>query len=198
MTPSRVPRESQPAFAGRAARGSASVGTTGVQQTRPGTAALTKDEAHDLALRAKGFRWPFVMLPEYWAAYSATTRLQWRSVKFTKASRPTLPDAPGVYAFLATPRVGRLHVAFLMYVGQTDSLRRRYRDYQREASPKTKSRPKLYHMFRSYPEHLQFSYALVPLADCVPSEEALMTAFWPPVNHNLPAQIRAARRAFES
>lgn len=136
------------------------------------------------------------MLPPAWASYSFRSSLNWGVVKFEGVNQSRLPVSSGVYAFLIQPNVGNdLNSSFLMYVGQTNSLRRRFGEYLVEARSAT-ARSKLMRMFHKYERHLHFTYATVRSADCESAEEALLRALWPPINSNLPADIRAARRAF--
>lgn len=150
----------------------------------------------DLADLAQSNEQRFVLLPSFWVGFRYSGPLAWTSVPFTSANAAGIPDSAGVYAFLIQPGIaGNLNVSYLMYVGEAKSLAARYRDYLAE-SRGVKARARLLRMFTKYSDHLHFAYAHVPrLRKRV--EAHLLEAFWPPVNHELPATIRAAKRAFQ-
>jgi excinuclease UvrABC nuclease subunit len=82
-----------------------------------------------------------------------------------------------------------------MYVGKASNLRRRFGDYlTREQSPT--GRPKVRRFLYLYDGFIWFCFVELPneiLNDC---EDALIAAYVPPLNSELPGEIRAPRRAF--
>ncbi len=143
-------------------------------------------------------RHDMVMLPRLWNAFSIGQALTWSVFRFNENSRVLIPNQQGVYAFLIAPGIaGDLNVSYLMYIGETERpLRTRFAEYLREAQS-DQIRPKLLRILPLYPDHLLFACAPLP-SGVVPKdvEAALIEAFLPPGNDQLPATIRRPRRAF--
>lgn len=139
-----------------------------------------------------------VMVPRLWSLLTLGETLSWEMFPFTESSRTLVPQEQGVYAFLVVPNIaGNLHVSYLMYIGETDrTLRERFGEYLLEAQS-DKIRPKLLRILPLYPNHLMFACAKVS-STIVPKdvETALIEAFLPPGNDQLPASVRRTRRAF--
>jgi len=141
-----------------------------------------------------------IMMPRLWSALAAgsTLTLSWAVFPFKNTSRSQIPDEPGVYAFLVAPgTAGDLNVSYLMYIGETDrTLRERFAEYLREAQS-DRIRPKLLRILPLYPDHLLFACAPLP-PSVVPRdiESALLEAFLPPGNDQVPASLRRPRKAF--
>ena len=142
-----------------------------------------------------------IMVPAWWSAFSAgtTPALTWSVFPFKDASRTKIPNVPGVYAFLVVPNIaGNLSVSYLMYIGKTDRpLRQRFGEYMLEAKS-DRIRPNLLRILPRYPDHLVFACAETP-AGIAPKnvETALLRAFVPPCNDQLPATILRAKKAFK-
>ena len=143
-------------------------------------------------------RHEMVMVPRLWSSCSIPVNLSWSLYPFSEASRDQIPQQQGVYAFLIVPAIaGNLSVAYLMYIGETDrTLRTRFGEYLREAQS-DRIRPKLLRILPLYPDHLVFACAVVPNG-VIPKdiETALIEAFLPPGNDDIPATVRRPRRAF--
>lgn len=139
-----------------------------------------------------------IMIPRLWSALT-TPSLSWTAYPFKDASQSQVPAQPGVYAFLILPNAaGDLNVSHLMYIGKTDrTLRERFGEYLREARS-DRIRPKLLRILPLYPDHLFFACAPLPShVSPLDVEVALLEAFLPPCNDQVPASVRRARKAFE-
>lgn len=170
-------------------------GRAGRRRRRNG--GLSQAQVQQLADLSKNYAQTLVMLPPYWTWFRHRARLHWTTIRFTPTGGTNLPRRAGVYVFHVKPGIaGNLEVSYLMYIGETTSLHQRYRDYVREARGPNEARSRLVRMFQQYPDHLYFSYTVVARGRRRVLEDKLMTAFWPPVNRNLPAGIRAARAAW--
>ncbi len=138
------------------------------------------------------------MVPRLWSSLSLAQTLSWSLFPFNDSSRSSIPDQQGVYAFLILPVIaGNLNVSYLMYIGETErTLRDRFGEYLLEARS-DKIRPKLLRILPLYPDHLVFACAPLPLG-IVPRdlESALIEAFLPPGNDDVPATVRRPRKAF--
>src|SRR2546426_704434 len=71
---------------------------------------------------------------------------------------PNIPASPGVYSLLLRPGIAD-HPAcsYLMYVGKTRSLRRRFREYLTREKQET-GRPKIFRLLMKYPDHVWFCF----------------------------------------
>lgn len=139
-----------------------------------------------------------IMIPRLWSTITTPT-LSWNAYPFKDAFQSQIPAQPGVYAFLIVPNAaGDLNISYLMYIGETNrTLRERFGEYLREARS-NRIRPKLLRILPLYPDHLTFACA--PLPDSISPrdvEAALLEAFLPPGNDQVPASVRRARKAFE-
>lgn len=138
----------------------------------------------------------FFLVPKLWRGYAYGGSLLWRTVPLRASRAAGLPPTSGVYALIVKSGVAsRLGASYLMYVGKSNSIRRRFRDYLRE-SKSSVARPKLAILLRLYAKHLHFRYALVAPPHRDVAETELIGALLPPANDQVPAVIRAARAAF--
>ena len=164
----------------------------------PSVAAAT--EFVDAADQLKAHEQSIMLFVEGWKTYQQKTfdNAKWTTRIFRKETAKHIPEKPGVYAFLILPNAaGDLNVSYLMYVGETDrTLRERFREYLREARS-DKIRPKLLRVLPLYPDHLFFACCPLPI-DVAPTavEAALLQAFLPPGNDQVPASVRRPKRAF--
>lgn len=98
----------------------------------------------------------------------------------------------------ARPGIAQLRVAnYLLYVGQTNSIRTRYGSYKTEHQ-KVKPRHRILDMLNRFESHLWFYYCeLKPGVSPTSVEDDLLGAFIPPFNNSWPATIRAPKRALQ-
>jgi hypothetical protein len=155
------------------------------------------ETSFDLAKRRAPYRRDFMLYPPFWRSYGYPRKLTWQTVPFAVKRAPTIPDHAGVYAFLIQPGVAPiLDVSYLVYVGETVSLKRRFRAYLNEAAGTDGARIQLYALFKMYRRYVHFSYAELPAKERKAAEDALLLALTPPINKKLPATIAGAERAF--
>lgn len=155
------------------------------------------DEALDLAAERSVYRKEFMLYPAAWSKYGYKRQLDWKTVSFRASERSKLPKEPGVYAFLIQPNVAPvLNASYLVYVGETKSLHRRFGDYLREEAGLGNARIQLYSLFKYFKGYILFAYATLPEAERKEAEDELIKALTPPINRKLPATIAAAERAF--
>lgn len=136
----------------------------------------------------------FILFPEYWNAFTWATTLSWTRLKFHQSSVIHVPNnLRGVYTFVAEPGVAN-HPScnYLLYVGMVEdsNFRTRFSSYLAEPN-KFKPREHVLYMIDRWRDYLWFYYS--PLDPTFPAktlEDALITAFLPPVNRNWPAAIR--------
>ena len=150
----------------------------------------------DLVSEARRYEQAFMLFPRYWLEYAYPRRLTWNVVPFVAQKKALVPQVPGVYAFLVQSTAPpTLAGCYIMYVGQSNSLKRRFSEYAREESSSS-GRPKIRVMLGTWKGFVHFAYAPVPPSELNEAESALLRALWPPMNPNLPADINRVRKAF--
>lgn len=141
-------------------------------------------------------RFTFWLVPQRRTAFAHAAALTWTPVHLSAAGKTTIPDTPGVYSLVLQPGIAHHGTCcYLMYIGKSDSLARRFSEYlKRERRPS--GRPKIKRLLHKYPDHVWFHYAPVNSADMASCEDALIGAYLPPCNDQFPADVRAAIGAF--
>ena len=144
----------------------------------------------------KAHFWDILLWPRLWQSYPCRRPCNWEICRLRDVERESVPDQPGIYTLLVQPGIAD-HPAcsYLMYVGQTTSLHRRFGDYLNRERRET-GRPKVFRLLNKYADHLWFCFSHLPKEFLTEVEDALVVAFVPPCNDQLPAEIRAVRGAF--
>ncbi len=144
-------------------------------------------------------RYTLVLWRSKWQQYNPNQVLSWELRRLNPMERPAIPQVPGVYSLLVQPGIANHPgVSFLMYIGKTNSLYRRFGEYLNKERLTT-GRPKIYRALRRYSDYLWFCFAPLPTADDAALtivEDALLMAYVPPWNDDLPAEIRDIVEAF--
>jgi excinuclease UvrABC nuclease subunit len=152
----------------------------------------------DLIKEAKFHTHKLILWPARWQAYKCRASLRWQVFPFDESIANQIPDQPGVYAFCIQPNVADLDASYVMYIGKTErSLRTRFREYLREAQSPS-GRPRLTDMLLNpYRSFLYFICAVLN-PQTIPGEieEDLLDTFMPPMNTELPAEVRQIVNAF--
>jgi hypothetical protein len=138
----------------------------------------------------------FYLYPRYWHECADVQIACWNMIKLNGSERLEVPEEPGIYTLLVQPGIA-LHPAcsYLMYVGKSKSLRRRFGEYLNESRRET-GRPKIVRLLNKYPDHLWFCYTLIEDEALDVVEDALIAAYVPPANDQMPAEVRGAVGAF--
>lgn len=154
-------------------------------------------EFEDLVIEADSHRLPFTLWCRMWDEFSSTVTLNWIDHPFQREEVDNIPDSAGVYAFLVQPRIAcGLNVSYLLYIGESRNLKRRFRDYLRELRAK-KARPKISIYLNRYLPYLRFCYAKLPKdVSTTDVEDTLLQAFIPPLNSKFPARVGKVVNAF--
>jgi excinuclease UvrABC nuclease subunit len=136
----------------------------------------------------------FVLWPRQWRTYDGEH--DWTMYKLTRPGRGNIPDQPGIYTLLIQPGIAN-HSAcsYLMYVGQTNSLYRRFGEYLSERKRET-GRPKILRLLNKYSDNVWFCFTIAPEDALDTIEENLINAYLPPANDQLPAEVSRVMRAF--
>lgn len=107
-----------------------------------------------------------------------------------------MPATSGIYTLLVHPQVARHDkCSYLMYVGQADSLKKRFGEYL-NAERLASGRPKIFRLLNVYEGYIWFGFATIPVTKLTAIENALMTAHLPPCNDRLPAKLAKSVKAF--
>jgi hypothetical protein len=153
----------------------------------------------DAVSDAKAHEVRMILWPCQWQKCQLEGNLHWQVFEFKDESTNTIPSLPGVYAFLVQPRLaGNLDASYLMYIGKTDrSLRQRCQEYLQETIDPS-GRPKIVDTLIRYSGYIYFSCATIIDPAIAPQkiEEELLKALIPPMNSELPAEVRRIMNAF--
>jgi hypothetical protein len=155
---------------------------------------------NDLALNleGRGYQETVVLWPKMWRAWKPGVTLKWHGKPFSPSSKTSIPNTPGVYAFVVQPGIppGVPH-SVLMYVGMCDRpLRQRFGEYLREMKDPY-GRPAISTMLQMYQGYLHFYCASVAKpAKPKDIEDHLLETFMPPMNRQYPASVSRVVRAF--
>jgi hypothetical protein len=166
--------------------------------------ALLKDPVGaslvDTNLRAVGF----IISPKEFHRADIAPKLAWQSVKFAPTAKKSVPEEPGLYAFVVrVPYDGLPLHGWVMYIGQTGdsssgaTLRGRFGQYLRDK--KVPKRPPIFYMLNAWDGCLDFYYTPLPnrKAELVKLETQLLGAFRPPfTDRTYPASYMSPRHAF--
>ena len=152
------------------------------------TAARTQEYSSPRA-RERGMRHGLSLDPASWRKALELTNRNWKRVPFSRVQASMVPEKPGVYALCSgVPAVhepkgvfARLYGA--LYVGQSDSLRRRF--LQHNDRPK----PEIVKAVEFFPS-AEFWYLPLPREEIDSAEDALIDCLGPP--GNLRRGIRAS------
>lgn len=143
------------------------------------------------------YKYGFFLSSTRWNSYTNPigSDLNWNHIQLLNSERQRIPEVSGIYALVLQPGIANHHfVSYLMYIGQTTSLKSRFGDYLSKRS--NPQRMKVSRMIRLYPNHLWFYYASVPNEQLTPVEDSLLETYIPPINSRFPATVRDAVAAF--
>lgn len=147
---------------------------------------------------AQSYRYTFTLWPRLWQEYPIHPGLtfNWHECQFFATEADHIPSEPGLYSFLIQPSLANHQsCSYLMYIGKTTILRRRFRQYLRERDRES-GRPRIVRLLNKYPNNLIFCYTVVPDVSHIDEmEKALTNAFIPPCNDQLPARVRTIMEA---
>ena len=140
-------------------------------------------------------KYEIVLWPRKWAEYPGPT-FDWSMHKLGQSERASIPSGAGVYSILVQPGIAdHPGCSYLMYIGKTTSLRRRFGDH---LSPerRERGRPKIFRLLHKYSDYLWFCYIELPPESIVHVEEWFNSAYLPPANDQHPADISKVVGAF--
>lgn len=141
----------------------------------------------------------FYLVPRQWHNYPDNADLNWNTVYFDQANRTRVPARSGVYCFCLQPGIASgLAASYVLYVGKAEksTIRERYNEYLRKVNA-DKVRPRIGRMLEYWhqEECLYFTFSVLEAEDPDQTEDELLSAFVPPLNTELPAEVHAPVRA---
>ena len=136
----------------------------------------------------------FPLWPAKWQEFASAAQLSWTVRKLDKHEKTNIPDASGIYSLLIQPAIAS-HPAcsYLMYVGQAENLQDRFYEY---LTTEKRIRPKVVRLLYKWRGYIHFCYCQLPLGQLTNVEDALISAYFPPVNSRFPGQLASVVRAF--
>ncbi len=136
----------------------------------------------------------FTLWPRQWQTY--TQSHTWQNERLETARAHHIPESPGIYTLVLQPGIaGHPSCSYLMYVGQTRSLRRRFQQYL-GMERRQDGRPKISYFLNKYDHFVFFCYTLVSIETLDSTEQGLTNAYLPPLNEDYEGTISASVRAF--
>lgn len=145
------------------------------------------DIVRESAKEAKFHSHTFTLWPRMWATYSGSH--EWQLTRLVHAERNNIPDSSGIYTLIVIPEIAD-HPAcsYIMYVGQTVSLRRRFGEYlTKERKPS--GRPKIFLFLDMYPNNVWFCSTSVQSSSLDSVEIGLRDAYLPPLNDEFAGEL---------
>ena len=140
----------------------------------------------------------FSLWPQKWEAYSLCDPFNWQIHPFEPDQTDEIPRQPGIYSFLIRPGIASFpYSSYLMYIGKTQhTLRRRFTQYLYEQNSPS-GRSNIVRLLIKYQGYVHFCFSVVNNTERIASiEDALIAAFLPPCNTQLPTEVRNVIGAF--
>ena len=148
--------------------------------------------------QAKIYQVCFSLWPQKWGAYNFSDPFNWEIHPFEQDQTNEIPHEPGIYSFIIKPGIASYpYGSYLMYIGKTQrTLRRRFTEYLYEQNHPS-GRPNIVRLLNKYKGYIHFCFSVVNNTERIAGiEDALIAAFLPPCNVQLPAEVRNVRGAF--
>jgi hypothetical protein len=146
----------------------------------------------------KSNEFTFVLDPQIWKRFRQFSRIQnWERRKLIQREKTNIPPTSGVYSLLVHQNVARHPFPqYVMYIGQTDNLRRRFGEYLGKEK-RLSGRPLVVRMLNKFEDNIFFAFTKVGLAHLDKVESNLLQTFLPPCcdPDEMPAKIRKSVKA---
>lgn len=145
-------------------------------------------------------RYTFSLWPQQWVAYNLPDLFRWEIHPFQRDQTENIPSKPGIYSFVIQPGIAaHPSCSYLMYIGKTArTLQQRFREYFREQQNVAEGRPKILALLNQYQNYLYFCCSVIADTERIGEiEDALISAFIPPCNDQLPAAINRIAKGFQ-
>ena len=138
--------------------------------------------------------WDICLWPRQWLTCNPDLSLSWQSVELNSNQRSEVPQYAGIYSLVIQPGIaGHPACSYLMYLGKTRNLRKRFIDYLNVERHK---RPKIVRLLEKYRGYIQFFYSGIDERKLDKMEEQLINAFVPHCNSRFTGEINKIVGAF--
>jgi len=138
-----------------------------------------------LTVERDSFKRIFALWPRMWEWFRKTYpdfSSTWESTRLDVKNANKIPATSGVYTLVLAPNIlGHSGHFYIMYVGKSDNLRRRFMGYARD---KKGSNADVTTLLQKYFEYIQFTYSEAPLDSYLQLETNIITAVHAPLNKN--------------
>lgn len=134
----------------------------------------------------------FYFSPIQWRTYTQTHN--WKNEKLDGEYETQIPETPGIYTLLLQPCTQNHPTCYLMYVGKTNCLRTRFKQYLKMERDINK-RPHVAYFLNKYDPYVNFCYTLVPEESLDQVENSFMQAYLPPLNEQYEGEFSIIMRA---
>lgn len=144
----------------------------------------------------KYYRRNFIISPNQWNTINLEYEdYEWNELKFEEANREVLNQVEGIYLFFASPKkINAPFINYFFYVGETNNLNRRFKDYlAKQHNPKS-GQYKVHTIIDDFPGDLYFYYVELPgytQEQRRVIEDKLLIAFTPPINSKYPQGLQS-------
>ena len=147
--------------------------------------------------RLAGWIQHFFLCPNYWKKYRLTVPSRWQTQKLERTNANRVPETPGIYTLILQPGIAA-HPAcsYLMYVGKTDSLRRRFSEYLGKER-RFPGRTKVVRFLNKYNKYIHFCFFPATLDALSAQEDNLIEAYLPPLNCKYKGSLSVVMGAFQ-
>lgn len=142
------------------------------------------------------YRRNFIISPNQWASITGEYEdYEWSEIKFEDDNRDLLDDIEGIYLFFASPKkINAPFINYFFYVGETNNLNRRFKDYLGKKHKPKSGQYKVYTIIDDFPDDLYFYYVKLPgytQEERRIIEDKLLVAFTPPINSKYPQGLQS-------
>lgn len=142
------------------------------------------------------YRRKFIICPDQWETLLGQyTHFNWTEIKFDSANLNTINQVEGLYLFFASPKkINASFINYFFYVGETNSLHRRFGEYLSKLHNPKSAQYKVQQVINDFKDHLYFYYVELPGLDQTQRriiEDNFLTAFLPPINSKYPQGLQS-------
>ena len=135
----------------------------------------------------------FTLCSRQWKTYN--NNHEWTDEKLEKSKIEEIPDKAGVYSLIIKPGIAAHPAcAYVIYVGQTNNLRRRFREYLGKER-RLDGRPKVFYFLNKYDQNICFCYTLVDVPSLNAVEKGITNAYVPPANEEFEGAMNSIVRS---
>ncbi len=117
----------------------------------------------------------------------------WKYVYYDSTSTNKLPEQPGIYMFVVSPRHAYIRDhTYIFYVGQAKNIRKRFKQYLNEELGEDETdRERIVDFLDRFKGHIFFNYHLCPLNELDEKEDYLVDHIFPWANSRHKNRIKA-------